>query len=193
MTEETYEIDGITFKIFRHNDTEIQQINEAKDKGRHLIGTYTYDIHKPHNPTGEYHIHLRDKGNEILSMNKVSGTGHDGYHGTRIPNKAFKELKSKLSDWNWPENQILESLNYTYLVNKNSSQYLRPVKVLPHRNYELQDVALFIGFFHQFAEDPFLTGGNGGWKERTIAIIETEDGYIKKVPVTCFKFTDTNE
>jgi len=193
MTEETFEIDGITFIIFRHTESEVQQINEAKDKGRHLIGTYTYDIHKPHNPTGEYHIHLRDKGNEILSMNKVSGTAHDGYHGTRIPNKAFKELKAKLSDWNWPENQILESLNYTYLVNKNSSDYLRPVKVFPHKNYELQEVGLFVGFFHQFAEDPFLTGGNGGWKERTIAIIETEDGYIKKVPITCFKFTDTNE
>lgn len=193
MREEIFEIDGIIFKIFRLNDNEIQHIDEAKDKGRKLIGTYTYDIHKPHNSTGEYHIHLFDKGNEILSINKISGTGHDGYHGTRIPNKAFKQLKAKFSDWNWPENQILESLNYTCLVNKKSIQYLRPVKVFSHKNHELHDVAEFVGFFHQFAEDPFLTGGNGGWKERTIAIIETEEGNIKKVPIIAFKFTDINE
>jgi hypothetical protein len=193
MKEEIFEIDGITFKIFRHRDSNIQLIYEANEKGRQLIGTYTYDIHKPHNPTGEYHIHLYEKGNQILSINKISGTGHDGYHGIRIPNKAYKQLKAKFSDWNWPENQIIESINYTYLVNKNSSQYLRPVKVFSHKNHELQDVVEFVGFFHQFAEDPFFTGGNGGWKERTIAIIETEEGYIKKVPVNAFKFKDINE
>jgi len=190
MTEEIIEIDGITFKIFRHSDTEVQELNESKNKGRNLVGTYTYDIHKPHNPTGEYHIHLRDNGNEILSMNKVSGTAHDRYHGERIPNKAFKKLKDKLPNWNWPNNQILESLQYTYVLDKNATDYLRPVSVFRHKNFELQDVDFFIGFFHQFAEDSFLTGGNGGWKERTIALIETEDGYIRKVPVDCFRFTD---
>jgi hypothetical protein len=192
MTEEIFETDGITFKIFRHSDNEVQQLNESKNKGRHLVGTYTFDIHKPHNPTGEYHIHLRDKGNEILSMNKVSGTAHDGYHGVRIPNKAFDALKKKLPDWNWPSNQILESLQYTYILDKSATEYLRPVLVFAHKNYDLQQVDSFVGFFHQFAEDPFLTGGNGGWKERTVALIETEDGYVKKVPVTCFKFKDTH-
>ena len=190
MTEETLEIEGITFKIFRYSLNEIQQLNESKNNGRNLVGTHTYDIHKPHNPTGEYHIHLKDKGNEILSMNKFSGTAHDGYHGVRIPNKAFKALKDRLPDWNWPNNQILESLQNTYILNNNSSDYLRPVSVFKHRNFELQNVESFFGFFHQFAEDPFLTGGNGGWKERTIALIETEDGNIKKVPVDSFKFTD---
>lgn len=191
MKEKTIDIEGLTFKIFIHSESEVQQINESKDKGRKLVGTYTYDIHNAHNPTGEYHIHLRDKGNEILSMNKVSGTAHDGYHGVRIPNKAFKALKKELPDWNWPESQILESLNYTYIISKDSSEYLRPVKVFPHKNYSLQNVDAFVGFFHQFAEDPFLTGGNGGWKERTVAIIEREDGYLVKVPIDCFKFLDT--
>jgi hypothetical protein len=192
MTKETIEIEGTIFRIFRHSEREAQQLNESKNKGRQLVGTYTFDIHKPHNPTGEYHIHLRDSGNEILSMNKVSGTAHDGYHGMRIPNKAFKALKDKLPDWNWPANQILESSNYTYIVDKNVVKYLRPVLVFKHKNYDLQEVDSFVGFFHQFAVDPFLTGGNGGWKERTVALIETEDGYIRKVPVTCFKFKDTD-
>lgn len=193
MTEETFEIDGIKFKIFQHSETEVQQINESKNKGQPLTGTYTFDIHKPHNPPGEYHMHLYDKGNEILSINKVSGTAHDGYHGIRIPNKAFGALKDKFKGWKWPNNQILESLNYTYIVDGNSKDYLRPVKVFRHKNYDLQKIDSFIGFFHQFAEDPFLTGGNGGWKERTIALIETENGYIRKVPVTSFKFIDTEE
>ncbi len=190
MTEDKIEIEGITLKIFRHSETEVQQLNESKSKGRDLVGTYTFDIHQPHNPTGEYHIHLRDKGNEILSMNKVSGTAHDGYHGVRIPNKAFKALKNQLPDWNWPNNQILESLHHTYILDKNATEYLRPVIVFRHRNTALQDVDSFMGFFHQFAEDPFLTGGMGGWKEKTIALIETEDGFIRKVPVDCFRFTD---
>jgi hypothetical protein len=187
MIENRIEIDEITFRIFIHTDEEVQIINESKNKGRYLNGNYTYDIQK-HN-SGEYHIHLKDNGKEILSINK-SGTAHDGYHGARIPNKAFKALKKQLPDWNWPENQIIESLNYSYFLDKSSQHYLRPVTVFQHRNYDLQEVQSFIGFFHQFAEDPFLTGGDGGWKERTITLIETEDGYIRKVPVNCFKFND---
>ncbi|NTD96362.1 hypothetical protein G6M26_27115 [Agrobacterium tumefaciens] len=190
MQEETIEIDGMRFVVTRYSETEAQQLNETKGKGRHLTGTYYFDIHKAHNSTGEYHIHLRNKGNEILSMNKVSGTPHDGYHGVRIPNKAFKELKKQLPDWKWPENQILESLQYTYFVNKDSQQYLRPVQVFAHKDFDLNDVEPFIGFFHQFAEDAFLTGGGGGWKQRTVALIETESGRIEKIGVKCFRFTD---
>ena len=193
MTNEIFETDGITFRFFKYSEIEIQQLNESKNKGRHLIGNYTFNIHKPHNPTGEYHIHLNDKGNEILSINKESGSAHDGYHGVRIPNKAYQALKQKLPDWNWPNNQILESLQYTYILEKNVIEYLRPVFVLDHKDHELKQVNSFLGFFHQFAEDPFLTGGNGGWKESTVALIENEDGYIKKVPVTCFKFKDIDK
>jgi hypothetical protein len=44
------------------------------------------------------------------------------------------------------------------------------------------------GYFHCFGNDPFLTGGDGGWKDKTIAIIEMEDGSIEKVAITSFKF-----
>ena len=190
MIDESITFEGITFKIHRCNDSEFQQINESKQKGQHLIGNYSYDIHKPHNPTGEYHLNLYDKGKQILSLNKVSGKAHDDYHGTRIPNKAFKELKNKFTDWKWPDNQILESLHYTYFIDNVSHDILRPVKVNKHRDFELNNIDEFFGFFHQFAEDAFLTGGDGGWKERTIALIENENGFIRKVPVDCFRFLD---
>lgn len=189
MIDEIITIDGITIKIERLSESDIQELNESKTKGKQLIGNYSYDIHQPHNSTGEYHLNLYEKGKKILSMNKKSGSAHDGYHGTRIPNKAFKELKNKFSDWEWPESQIIESLNYTYFID-NGFDKLRPVKVLRHRDFELRNIDDYFGFFHQFAEDPFLTGGTGGWKERTVALIEDESGYIRKVPVDCFKYLD---
>lgn len=185
-----FEIEGIAFKIFRQTESQVIHLNEAKNTGRNLVGTYTYDIHQPHNPTGEYHIHLRDKGNEILSMNKVSGTAHDGYHGVRIPNKAFNALKKKFPDWNWPPNQILEHEEFTYFIEPNPVFSLRPVFVPAHKDFNLNQVNSFNGFFHCFGIDSFLTGGDGGWKERTVALIENEKGEIKKVAVESFKFID---
>ena len=52
-----------------------------------LDGTYSVMKHKPHNPTGEYHLHFYDRGNENFSINK-NGSPHDGYHGATIPQKA---------------------------------------------------------------------------------------------------------
>lgn len=188
MINEKIEIEGLIFHLHRHDESEYQVLNEGDQKGRHLIGNYYYDIHQPHNSTGEYHIHLRDKSNEILSMNR-GGSAHDGYHGAKFPGKAFKALQKKFPDWKWPKNRIIESAEFTYLLDGNSGRSLRPVKVMKHRDYNLNDVLAFTGFFHQFGQDAFLAGASG-WVERTVALIETEDGWIKKVPVGCFRFLD---
>lgn len=76
MKTETFELVGIAFDISYYDD----QINEVAYKGQHLIGNFSYQKHQPHNPTGEYHIHLYQNNKQILSINK-SGTAHDGYHG----------------------------------------------------------------------------------------------------------------
>lgn len=34
---------------------------------------------------------------------------------------------------------------------------------------------VFVWILHQLGAGPFLTGGDGGWKERTVALIESED------------------
>jgi hypothetical protein len=189
--EASYEVEGITFKIFHIVESEIQQLNESRDKGRPLIGTFSYDIHKPHNPTGEYHLILYDKGKEILAMNKVSGTAHDGYHGIRIPNKAYGVLKNRFGDWNWPDNQIIESREYTYIIDKKDPHYIRPVRVNEYKDDDMHTIGQFFGFFHRFADDPFMTGGGRGWIEKTVALVENEDGYVLKVPMAHFRFLDS--
>ena len=106
-------------------------------------------------------MHVYKKGNEIFSINQ-NGIGHDGYTGTRIPNKAFKALKSKFSDWQWPDNQIIVSIDYT-LILEDMRNYLRKARVFKHQ-FESQPRDSFDGYFHTFADDPFLTGGSGGYK-----------------------------
>lgn len=189
MKVEQILMEGIEFSIITHDDDEVQQINEARQKGRPLTGNYSYELHSAHNPTGEYHIHLYEKGKEILSINK-SGTAHDGYHQTRIPNKAYQALKNKYSDWNWPKNQIIESAGgYTYFFEKEDKFNRRLVRVSKYTLYA-QSHEGFIGFFHQFAEDPFLTGGDGGYKEKTVAIVETMEGYVRKTTIEAIQFLD---
>lgn len=187
MITKTFEADGIKFVIYVHGEPEYQILSESNHKGRHLVGNYYYDIHQPHNTTGDYHIHLRDKGNEILSMNR-GGTAHDGYHGAKIPSRAFKALKKEFPDWTWPKNRVIESADYAYVLDDSASS-LRPVKVVKHRDFNLNEVSAFTGFFHQFGKDTFNAGASG-YLERTVALIETEDGWIKKVPVDYFRFLD---
>jgi hypothetical protein len=186
MKETTFQFEEIIFKIFHHSESDL---NESNYRGRHLIGTYYYDIHQPHNPTGEYHIHLRDRDKEVLSMNK-GGSAHDGYHGVRIPNKAFRELKSRYPDWKWPSNRIIESIDYT-LFAEEILHKLRKVNVMRHKNHDADIVESFRGFFHRFADDPFIAGGK--YMSRTVALIETSEGTIRKVPVNVFRFIDSDD
>ena len=187
MTTEIFEIDGVLIFIHELHESKDNILLEAKIKGQNsLVGPYSYTKHQPHNPTGEYHLHVYKKNNEIFSINQ-SGKGHDGYSGTVIPNKVYNALKDQFPTWSWPDNQIIESL--VFGADMNSRSHLRPVTVFPYQ-IDLNNHDGFNGYFHTFADDPFLTGGNGGWKNKTVAIIETEDGYVRKVPVDRFKFTD---
>jgi hypothetical protein len=83
---EVIEIDGFLIFIHETEETKEQLLLEEKDIGSPLTGPYSYKKHQPHNPTGDYHLHVYKKENEIFSINK-GGSGHDGYSGTRIPNK----------------------------------------------------------------------------------------------------------
>lgn len=186
MKTEKIEILGIAVFLHEYEENELQLIQEGKTKGTPLTGSYSFIKHQPHNPAGDYHLHVYKKGNQVFSINK-SGRGHDGYSGTRIPNKVFKALKNKFGDWNWPKDQIIES--YKKESTGMSRGNLRKVDVF-HYSIDNKSMDGFIGYFHLFGNDPFLTGGNGGWKERTVAIIETEEGEIRKVPINRFKFID---
>lgn len=185
MKTEVIEIDGIIIFVHEIEEPKEQLLLEAKVIGAPLTGPYSYKKHQPHNPTGEYHLHVYKKENEIFSINK-DGSGHDGYSGTRIPNKAFNALKDKFPDWSWPENQIIESLTHK-IIYTNMRDNLRKVRVGRHR-IDAQNRDSFEGYFHTFADDPFLTGGDGGWINRTVAIVEDENGSVRKVPMDSIRF-----
>ena len=172
-------MNGITVFVHEYDVNDQKLILESKDKGTAIDNQYSYKKHSRHNPTGEYHLHVYKRGNEIFSINK-SGRAHDGYSGERIPNEVYNALKNKFPDWSFPDNQIIESLNSVY--SQNPRAHLRPVTVLGPNGYS--------GYFHTFGNDPFSTGGNGGWKDKIVALIEKEDGQMAKVSVDNFKFKD---
>jgi len=74
---------------------------------QHLTGAYFYDKHQLHAPTGQYHLHVYLKNNEIFAIN-WDGSAHDQSHQTVIPGKVFKALKAKFPDMVLPINRIIE-------------------------------------------------------------------------------------
>jgi hypothetical protein len=188
MELETIKIGNYYFIIHELDKSSQELLFEAKHKGNKIVGQYSAIQHQPHNPTGEYHLHVYKKENEIFSINK-SGRAHDGYSGTRIPNDVYKALCTKFPDWNFPKTQIIESLDYTLILDKSMMETLRTVHVSRHR-FNANNIDPFDGYFHTFADDPFLAGGNGGWINKTIALVEDNKGYIRKVPVDSIRFTD---
>lgn len=114
MRHEDYEIEGFKIVVTFH-DEKSELLLEAKSCGVPLIGTYSVKKHPPHVPGCDYHLHVYDSGNEIFAINQ-NGTAHDGYHGVRIPNKVYKELLNRYKSWNFPVDQMIEGVQYTYLL-----------------------------------------------------------------------------
>ncbi len=114
MRHESFNIDGYNIVITFHDDKS-ELLLEAKHKGAPLIGTYSVIKHQPHNPTGDYHLHVYNGNNQIFAINK-NGTAHDGFHGVKIPSKVYNELKKRYTDWLLPANKIIESINYTFIL-----------------------------------------------------------------------------
>lgn len=74
-----------------------------------LTGAYRYDLHSPHTPKGQYHIHVYLKNNQIFAIN-WDGTAHDQSHRKVIPGKVFAALKAEFPDLVMPPNRIIECI-----------------------------------------------------------------------------------
>ena len=116
---ETITIDEFQI-IVNYHTSESELLLEAKHKGTPLVGTYSFTKHPPHTQPGEYHLHVYDGNNQIFAINK-DGTGHDGYHGYVIPNKVYQTITQRFPSWLFPPDQIIEALNYTYILNPIST------------------------------------------------------------------------
>lgn len=168
---------GINY-IFHFHDSLVDQIlNEAQYTGTHLTGTYSYNKHQPHNPTGEYHLHVYRRGKEIFAINQ-SGSPHDGCSGARIPNKVYDSITKKFPDWNWPSSQIIES-QYLQTEGQGFKNNLRKVKVTKHVLLS-EEIPALEGFFHRYADYPRFINNREGWIVITVALIEAENGQVWK-------------
>lgn len=87
-----------------------QRIDEAKHKGNiELGGQYSANKHSGHIPDGKNHLHIYAGQKQIAAAN-FDGSGHDGYSGTKLPNKVAAAISSLFPDFQLPANNILESV-----------------------------------------------------------------------------------
>lgn len=147
MKHEKLEIDGYVIIVIYH-DKDSELLLEAKMKGEALIGSYSYIKNKPHTPDGDYHLHVYDGNNEIFAINK-GGSSHDGYHGVRIPNKVYQALTKKFDKWIFPPSQIIETINYCYILKPKGNLSYKEIL----NEYEIiQEERNILGTFHRIIE-----------------------------------------
>jgi hypothetical protein len=113
---ETIKILDINFCINYYKDADASLLTEANPKGITLIGPYSVIKHPPHNSTGDYHLHVYEKNNELFAINK-NGTAHDGSHGVTIPLKVFNAITTQRPDWIIPQNRIIETKDNIVIYN----------------------------------------------------------------------------
>lgn len=90
------------------DDDTLQALNEARDYGVKLGGTYSALKHKPHVSSAEYHLHIQDKGTEIAALN-FSGSAHDGWHGVQLPNTVVQGIRNRFPKCKIPPNGFIEA------------------------------------------------------------------------------------
>jgi hypothetical protein len=104
------EVDEAVVHIYTEN-VPPQLLKEAKQgKGTPLAGTYFYRKDGPHVPTGQYHLHVYEKNNQLFAIN-WDGTAHDQSHGVTIPGKVFDAIQTKFPKLKLPANRIIESFS----------------------------------------------------------------------------------
>ena len=98
------QVDEAIVHVYLTPPTSSQLLVEFKQT---LTGAYFYDKHQPHAPTGQYHLHVYLKNNEIFAIN-WDGTAHDQSHQKKIPGKVFTALKARFPKLVLPANRIIE-------------------------------------------------------------------------------------
>lgn len=106
IEKDCFEVDEYTVHIHQQED-----VLHAQLKGDiSLGGRYSARID---NVPGQSHVHIYEGKNQICSMN-ADGSGHDGFTGTKIPNKVVKAIKEKreFNNFRLPPNNVLTLFKY---------------------------------------------------------------------------------
>ncbi len=102
-----YQIDEFLVTVTVTDEAGRKDLNEAKHRGTPLTGPYSYVHNTARHYKAQNHIHIYKRGNEICAINR-DGTGHDGSHGFKMPNKVVKALKVEFPNWLIPDNGVIE-------------------------------------------------------------------------------------
>ncbi len=93
-----------------------QRLDEGRRKGNiELGGQYSAAKHSGHIPGGKTHLHIFAGQDQIAAAN-FDGTGHDGYSGTRLPNRVAQAISDLFPNFRLPKDNILESASKAVLL-----------------------------------------------------------------------------
>lgn len=101
------DIDEYQVFIFCDDASDRKMLTEAKQRGVPIGGIYSAIEHPPRVTPGLKHLHIYARNNEIAAIN-ISGTGHDGWTGVRLPNKVVNGIQQHFPAYRIPPGGILE-------------------------------------------------------------------------------------
>src|SRR5262245_42255980 len=91
------EVDEYRVYVYGRDDEVKKWLEEARHRGVPLIGPYSYRKDPPHSSTGQYHVHVYKRQNELFALN-FDGTAHDQSHGRPIPGRVAAALRLALPE-----------------------------------------------------------------------------------------------
>jgi hypothetical protein len=81
---------------------------EGHHRGTPLGGQYSAALHRAHIQSGQAHLHIFAKRNQLAALN-MDGTAHDASHGVRLPNRVVAAIQSKFPQFTIPPDGFIES------------------------------------------------------------------------------------
>jgi hypothetical protein len=101
-------IEQYTIWIYFSDVNTENRLYEAEQKGQPIIGPYSLILHRPYIPAGLKHLHIYNRQNEIIAINK-DGTAHDRNQSVEIPCCVADALRQRFPDWKIPNDNIIDS------------------------------------------------------------------------------------
>jgi hypothetical protein len=80
---------------------------EAQYRGLPIGGRYSARKDSAHSPSGQVHLHLFAKNNQLAAIN-IDGTSHDGSNGFPLPTRAADGIRKHFPQFRIPPNNVIE-------------------------------------------------------------------------------------
>jgi hypothetical protein len=104
-------VDDLTFHLLlRVGHPAVRELEEARHRGEPIGGKYSAQLHPPHTPRGQKHLHIYAGNNQLFALN-MDGTAHDQSHGIQIPGKAATAISKRFPGIRLPPDNYIESVD----------------------------------------------------------------------------------